>query len=300
MTDQTNAITIKTSADELNGLAKMFVDSGYFQDSRSVSQAAVKILAGREMGFGPFASMTGVYVIQGRPALGANLLASAIKQSGRYDYRVVEMTETACEIEFYDRQSGKPVSIGKSRFTIDDARKAGTKNLDKFPRNMLFARAISNGHRWYCPDALGGAAVYVPEELGAEVTEDGDVVTGSFTPAPQPSNGTRPYTPAQVKEKLLWFVEAAEREGKVLAANVRKMLPVNLEKCFAGEMDSEARRKAVTAWLFGKESTKDLTEGEAYALNKWLDPKPDSGGDWQPDGMAMREAQAIYQEATGL
>ncbi len=168
-----NAITLY---DETEKVASAMVKSGYFQDSKDVSQAIVKILAGREMGFGAFASMTGVYIIQGRPSVGANLMASAVKRSGRYDYRVMEMTDTACEIEYL--QGGK--SIGRSRFTIEDAKKAQTKNLDKFPRNMLFARAMSNGVRWYCPDVFDGAPVYTPEELGADVTESGDVVPGSF------------------------------------------------------------------------------------------------------------------------
>jgi hypothetical protein len=171
-----NAITMY---DETEKVAAAMVKSGYFQDSRDVSQAIVKILAGREMGFGPFASMTGVYIISGRPSVGANLMASAVKRSGRYDYRVIEMTETVCEIEYL--QTGK--SIGRSRFTLDDAKRAGTKNLDKYPRNMLFARAMSNGVRWYVPDVFEGAAVYTPEELGADVTESGEVIPGTFSEA---------------------------------------------------------------------------------------------------------------------
>ena len=58
--------------------------------------------------------------------------------------------------------------------------KAGTKNMDKFPRNMLFARAMSNGQKWYCPDAFNGATVYTPEELGAETDENGDIIPGTW------------------------------------------------------------------------------------------------------------------------
>jgi hypothetical protein len=45
---------------------------------------------------------------------------------------------------------------------------------------MLFARAMSNGVRWYCPDVTNGNAVYTPEELGAEVDEDGNVIEGTY------------------------------------------------------------------------------------------------------------------------
>jgi hypothetical protein len=49
--------------------------------------ACVKILAGREMGFPPIASMVGISIIEGKPAAGANLLAAAMKRAG-YTWRV--------------------------------------------------------------------------------------------------------------------------------------------------------------------------------------------------------------------
>jgi hypothetical protein len=30
---------------------------------------------------------------------------------------------------------------------------------------MLYARALSNGAKWYCPDVFGGP-IYTPDELG--------------------------------------------------------------------------------------------------------------------------------------
>jgi len=163
--------------DEVERAAKAMAGSGFFSDTRQASQAIVKILAAREIGLGPFAGMTGVNIIQGKPAFGANIMAACVKRSGRYNYRVTEMTGEACTIEFMERLDGKWTTIGESKFTIEDARKAGTKNLDRFPRNMLFARAMSNGVRWYCPDVMNGSVVYTQEELGADVDEDGNVVT---------------------------------------------------------------------------------------------------------------------------
>lgn len=167
---------IVRSVDDLARIGKMMAVSGYFQDAREAAQAAVKVQAGMEMGFGPFTSMTGIHIIQGRPSVGANLMASAVKTNPRYDYRVREMTDQACRIEFFEIIGGKRESIGVSEFTLADGKKAGTKNLDKFPRNMLFARAMSNGIRWFCPDAFNGNTVYTPEELGADVDEDGNII----------------------------------------------------------------------------------------------------------------------------
>ena len=158
-------------------LGKVLAQSGYFTDAKDANQAIVKVLAGREMGFGPIASMTGIYIVKGKPSMGANLIAAAIKRSGRYDYRVKELTDEVCRIEFFEVIGGKRESIGVSEFTKAQAAKAGTQNMEKFPRNMLFARCMSNGAKWYCADVFGGP-VYTPEELGAIVDgETGEVIS---------------------------------------------------------------------------------------------------------------------------
>lgn len=156
---------IKSSADAIS-IGETFYKSGMFADIKSAQQAVVKIMAGAEMGISPFQAMSGIHIIQGKPTIGAGLMASRVKASGKYNYKVTEMTDKVCTIEFIE--GGQ--SIGTSSFTIEDAKKAGTKNLDKFPRNMLFARAMSNGVRWFCPDIYEGP-VYVPEEMES-ITED--------------------------------------------------------------------------------------------------------------------------------
>lgn len=161
--------------------AKLLAASGYFGAESGIvgmAQVAAKIMAGRELGFGPFASVNGIHIIQGKPTVGANLMAAAVRAHPRYDYRVKELTDTACELEFLD--NGKPA--GTSRFTMQEAEKAelstgrNAGTWKKYARNMLFARAMSNGVRWYAPDIFSGNAVYVPEELGAEVDGEGNVI----------------------------------------------------------------------------------------------------------------------------
>lgn len=161
---------VKSATDAMS-IGEVFYKSGMFSDIKSAQQAVVKIMAGAEMGISPFQAMSGIHIIQGKPTVGAGLMASRVKASGKYNYKVTEMTDAVCTVEFLE--AGQ--SIGVSSFTIEDARKAGTKNLDRFPRNMLFARAMSNGVRWFCPDIYEGP-VYVPEEMEA-VTEDAEVIT---------------------------------------------------------------------------------------------------------------------------
>lgn len=156
---------VKVTPTEAMTLGKTFAESGLFPDIKAACQAIVKIMAGQEMGIGPFQAMNGIHIIQGKATVGAGLMAAMVKGSGKYDYVVIEQTDKVCEIEYL--QAGKP--IGRSKFTIEDAKKAGTKNLDKYPANMLFARAMSNGVKWYTPDVFNGP-VYVPDEIEVPAT----------------------------------------------------------------------------------------------------------------------------------
>lgn len=155
-------------------LGQIMVKSGFFKDTRDEAQAIVKILYGKELGFGPMASMLGVYIVEGRPSLSAQLIASAIQKSGTYRYRVREWTATVCRIEFFERGE----SLGESSFSMEDATRAGLagKQVWKaYSKAMLWARAISQGARAYTPDVFNGA-IYTPEELGAVVNAEGDVI----------------------------------------------------------------------------------------------------------------------------
>lgn len=208
----TNALAVRAGSalDEILAVARVLAASGYFDAARTTpeqaaAQLATKILAGAEMGYGPFASVQGIHIIQGRPAMSANLMASAVKASARYDYRVRRLDDSVAEIEFFERRGGQMETLGVSTFTAEDARRAGTQNMGKFPRNMLFARALSNGVRWYTPDVFLGAAVYTPEELdaavytpdelGAAVDAEGNVI--DLPPQPSPGKAAQPsYAPA--------------------------------------------------------------------------------------------------------
>jgi hypothetical protein len=167
-TEITTVARLQTT--EIMSTAKAFHESGMFPDIKSAAQAVVKIQAGQEIGIPPFAAMSGIHIIQGKPTIGAGLIASRIKGSGKYDYRIKQQNEKACSIDFFQ---GKEL-IGNSTFTLEDAKKAGTKNIDKFARNMLFARAISNGVKWFCPDVFAGP-VYTPEDFDVVNTKTEDV-----------------------------------------------------------------------------------------------------------------------------
>ena len=190
---------VKSAADALT-IGETFHKSGMFADIKSAQQAVVKIMAGAEMGISPFAAMSGIHIIQGKPTIGAGLMAARVKGFGKYDYRVLEHTDKICSIEFGEKTPAGLKSLGTSTFTIDDAKKAGTKNLDRFPKNMLFARAMSNGVKWYTPD-IYESPVYVPEEMESVTIDASAEVVETPT--------KRVLTPEQF-EKLVAGIEAGQ------------------------------------------------------------------------------------------
>lgn len=171
-----------TDLNEVMTFAQVAVRSGTF-GLKNIEEAAFRILYGRELGMSVFQSIMGIDIIQGRPGLKAGTVASLIQRSGRYEYRVGDWDHLKCVIEFFD---GGQV-LGKSTFTIEDAKRAQVfkegSNWSKYPKAMLFARAITQGARAYCPSIFFGP-VYSSEELadGVEYV-DAQIVETPVEPA---------------------------------------------------------------------------------------------------------------------
>ena len=260
----TGGLQIRTM-DDLSRVSKMLSASGFFSDAKDASQCGVKVLAGIEMGFGAFASMTGIHIIKGKPSIGAGLMAAAVKRHPNYNYRVIENTETVCRIEFFEKWDGKMQAIGTSEFTVADAKKAGTQNLDKYARNMLFARAMSNGVKWFCPDVFD-SPVYTPEELGAVVDGEGNYIEGdAITISASTVETIAPVAPAQNEwSKNFWAVMRSVGYTKEQSGNILVTV---------GAIDSEGNPS--TAKLTGQQYSQVLDiVGDAVQIDTLADPYP--------------------------
>lgn len=194
-----NKVIEPMTLDEVMTFAQIAVRSQYF-NVKSIEEAAVKILLGKELGLSTYQAMMGVSVIQGRPSLSAGLVSSLVKQSGRYDYRVNEWTATSCKISFY--QGGQ--LLGASVYTLEDAKRAQLvkpqSNWDKYPKSMLFARAITQGARAYTPDIFLGP-IYTEDEIkdGVEVIDvavEPPTESAIAEPAPKPKANAKPKVEA--------------------------------------------------------------------------------------------------------
>ena len=195
----------------------------------SVEQALAVILMGRELGIGPTTALSNIVIAAGKPTLGAALVGALIQKSGKYGYTVTEMSDTSVSVEFFEKlanYNGQGVrNLGTSTFTLQDAQRARlaqSQTWQQYPRNLLLARAITNGARWYCPEVFGGA-IYDPDELGIAgslAPPEGEDATGS-APDASPSEGAvdAEFTPnggALVTLEQLLEMFTAEQ---ILAAN---------------------------------------------------------------------------------
>ena len=193
-------------------IGQVMARSGLFPDITRVSQAVVKVLAGRELGIGPFAAMSDIHIIEGKPVIGARILAALVRQSAVYDYEIVEWTNERCAIDFFRHGQKLEPTV---TFTEEDAHRAELdqptrtgkpSNHMKFPRNMKFARAMSNGVGLHCPDHTAGAPVYTPDELGVE-DPDADIAPvaeedAAGEPAPDDAAAGDQSEAAVVTERL--------------------------------------------------------------------------------------------------
>jgi hypothetical protein len=198
-----SGLNVMSRIGEFQQVAKLFAESGMFQDAKGAAQCFVKIMAGAELGIPPFTAMSAFHVIQGKPVMAANTIAARLKASGKYDYRITEKNADRCTIDFFQASQ----KVYTETWDVKRAAKAGVKNMDKYPEAMLFARCITAGARAIAPDVVG--QFYTPDELGAEVDADGVIINAPVDepvkPEPASNGKTLPSTDERIAKLLAWF-----------------------------------------------------------------------------------------------
>lgn len=191
---------------EIQSLAQVFMSSGLFADTKSISQAMVKIMAGRELGLQPFAAMRDINIIQGKTTLAGAQIAARIKTSNDYDFNVLKYDDTGCTLQF--TKNGKALTPNVE-FTMQHAKQlglAGKDNYAKQARTMLYWRAVTMGARMFCPHIFNGP-IYTSDEL--RISEPVDAVTvvpvnelGNEAPSPAPLQLEEPKDTKALNAKL--------------------------------------------------------------------------------------------------
>jgi hypothetical protein len=130
----------------------------------------------------PMAAITGIHVIEGKPSASAALISALVRRAG-HRLRVTgnNLSATAQIIraddpDFVYEVTWEMKANANGNPNAQDAGLTGKAVWKNYPAAMLKARAISAVARDACEEALSGMH-YTPEELGAEVDGEGEIVT---------------------------------------------------------------------------------------------------------------------------
>jgi hypothetical protein len=230
---------IGMSISEMEEICLWAVKSGAFKDIKSISQAGMKIMAGKELGIPPMTALNAFHFIEGKVVPSSDVLASLIKRSGKYNYKILEHSKTVCTVEFWEffdsqwQTMGVPIS-----YTLEDAKteKADEKmTYKKWFDDMAFAACMRKGVRRYCADLTKGSdfttvddnnvleieAKYIedaedsaileesvpfdapPEDDGIEQSNtivEGEIVEGEFTEVEDDDTGDGAVTTPEVED----------------------------------------------------------------------------------------------------
>jgi hypothetical protein len=165
-------------------------------------------LAGQPFGWDPTMAMRSFHVIEGQPSLKPEIMLALVRRAGHSVQG--ETTTEGATITGTRRDTGDKMTVS---YTLEDARRAnllGKSVWKQYPASMCWARALSQLCRMLFPDVVLGAG-YTPEELGATVTSDGEVVEATIVSAPIAALPAEPWeddtlSAAEAKKEL---VEAA-------------------------------------------------------------------------------------------
>ncbi|MGP9720144.1 hypothetical protein [Corynebacterium sp. AOP40-4SA-5] len=165
------------------------------------------------LGIGRIHVLTSIAVINGRPSPSADLMAAMVRAHGHRLRVWGDDTEAHAEIV----RSDDPDFTFRANWDEAKARKAGLWGnkgpWTNYPAAMLRARAISEVVRMGAQDVMAGG-IYTPEELGATVNAEGEVLDAG----PQLQQAPRREDPAPVRSESP-AQSAADRLGSALGAS---------------------------------------------------------------------------------
>ena len=146
---------------DLTTMARAIASSG-FGGCKTPEQALTLMLIAQAEGRHPGIIARDYHIINGRPSIKADAMLARFQEAGGA-MRWIELTDTRAEAVFSHPKGGE-IAID---WDLERAKKAGVfatnPNWQKYPRNMLRARVVSEGVRTILPGVVCGT--YTPEEV---------------------------------------------------------------------------------------------------------------------------------------
>lgn len=157
-----------------NTMAEQAVNSKMYRGIGDKSGVMMIMLAARELGLPPFQSLNGgLNIINGKVEISARMMSALIRKCG-HKFSIQSSTDKECILVGTRGDTGETQSTS---FSISEAQLAGLikpgGGWSKWPKDMLFARALSRLARQLFSDVIGMG--YVEGEIGGrEVTPTRD------------------------------------------------------------------------------------------------------------------------------
>ncbi len=168
-------------------IAEHAIRSGAFKRFQNPSAAVMVLLKGRDLGISDTSALDAIHFIEGKPTISGNLMWSLVLKDLEYRKSHVVISKTndkvvtlrwIREIRNPDGSVERILDVEDS-FTEEHAKRAGLLGKDnwkKYPRAMLFNRAVSQGFKMFASHLGMGSTLYTPDELGADINADGEAV----------------------------------------------------------------------------------------------------------------------------
>lgn len=253
----------------LRAMAEELVASGLLPQHIKTPQAALfVILKSLELGLPPTYGLSHLYVVNGRVAASAELMAALVYRAhGDQALEVVETTDERCVVRYKRRGWSEARTLV---YTREDAKRAGLlvrEQYQRFPAALLRARAISAVCRLAFPDVLAGLAA--AEDAGEEPLEILPVEEPALPPpaslpvarAPEPE-------PVPVREEIQQATRQAEQPAPQTAKeggkqeNVQRLVKRRLRE-LAERYDVDYRFVvALVQHMTGKSHPGELVEAD--------------------------------------
>lgn len=257
-TIKVNTNSLQAYSDGLDSklrLCQLLIKGGMTPDHFRTPEAVLSvILIGQELGFSPLQALQNFAVIKGKVApYAAALQAVAVSNNGRFS--VLESTDSSITVKA-ERLSNKWSDT--VTFTMADANKAGltaNPSWNKYPKQMMYARATTILARRGWPDAIGGLKTAEEvEEIEVSVVEASAHIQA---------------VPADKMAKAL-----TEQQKNTMAAMAENRAHAYDSKLLAAALGAEGAKKDLTKAIREQGAVRDAEANRIYCvtpITRWAE-----------------------------
>jgi hypothetical protein len=281
-----------TSWDLLERQAHVLADSSIvpkqYRDKPGDIIAAA--MMGAEVGWQPMTSLQLIHVVEGKPEISAEGMVALIRRAGHSI--TGELTYDSATVAGRRADNGDEMTY---TFTMEDANRAslsGKANYKRYPKSMLWARAVSQLGRMLFPDVMLGVS-YVHGEISGADLELGEPVVPPPVDVIDMSGrvieatGPTVYASGEDVDGLLELIR--QEFGEVDTAALREEIERRHRPRYSWSFAAHHQWTAIElrdcrAWVYARVglepfddgSVVDVETGEKIATETIVDPEPEA------------------------